>query len=110
MRFWVNAYRVLATVVGVLLIPLFAGWGIELLTDGDWHDRAARLTEILGPLHGMLYMLFFVTTVILSRKAWWSAGFTIVTLLCGTIVIASFWAERRATTKLRAEHPELVGA
>jgi hypothetical protein len=32
--------------------------------------------------------------------------FTLVTLLCGTVPVLSFWAERRATARVRAEHPE----
>jgi hypothetical protein len=34
----------------------------------------------------------------------------VVTLVCGTIPLLSFWAERRATARVRAEHPELVDA
>jgi hypothetical protein len=48
-----------------------------------------------------------------SRKARWSIGFTIVTLLCGTVPILSFWAEHRATAAVRAQQadaPQPVGA
>jgi hypothetical protein len=31
-----------------------------------------------------------------------------VTLVCGTIPLVSFWAEHRATRRVRAEHPELA--
>jgi hypothetical protein len=34
--------------------------------------------------------------------------FTLVTLLCGTVPVLSFWAERRATARVRAEYPEVV--
>ena len=34
--------------------------------------------------------------------------FTLVTLVCGTIPVLSFWAEHRATQRARAEHPELA--
>lgn len=99
-----TTYRVLATVVGILLIPLFAGWGVEIFGSGVWHDRAETLTEVLGPIHGLLYMLFFVTAVILSFKAEWDLPFTLVTLVSGTVVFLSFWAERRATARVRADH------
>ena len=53
-------------------------------------------------------MGFVVVAFILSRKAKWDLRFTIVTLLCGTIPILSFWAERRATARVRRE--QLVDA
>ena len=38
----------------------------------------------------------------LSRRARWDLRFTIVTLVCGTIPIVSFWAEHRATARVRS--------
>ena len=29
-------------------------------------------------------------------------------IVCGTVPIVSFWAERRATARVRAEYPDLV--
>jgi hypothetical protein len=46
----------------------------------------------------------------LSRRARWDLPFTLVTLLCGTIPILSFWAERRATSRVRRELAEPVPA
>jgi integral membrane protein len=48
-------------------------------------------------------MIFLVTAFLLSRKARWSAPFTIVTLICGTIPLVSFWAEVRATRNVKAQ-------
>jgi integral membrane protein len=105
-----KAYRVLATVVGVLLIPLFSAWGLQLLGSGSAEDLGHDMTAVLGPLHGLLYMLFFFSAVLLARRADWDLGFTVVTLLLGTIVFASFWAERRAAERVRADFPELAPA
>ena len=97
-------YRVSANVVGVLLVVLIlVGVPLKYLTPegtglqhtGEW------ITEYLGVAHGWLYMVFLVTAFVLSRKARWDLGFTIVTLLCGTIPLLSFWAERRATEQTR---------
>ena len=99
-------YRVMANVVGVLLIVLvLIGVPLKYLTEqgtsvqqaGEW------ITTYLGIAHGWLYMLFLVTAFVLSRKARWDLPFTAVTLLCGTIPLLSFWAERRATRRVRAE-------
>lgn len=58
---------------------------------------------MLGVAHGWLYMIFLVMAFLLSRQARWPIGFTLVTLLCGTVPILSFWAERRATARVRAQ-------
>lgn len=97
-------YRVLAYVVGVLLILLvLVCWPLELFAaDGTrLHDIGATGTRWLGVTHGWLYMLFLVMAALLARRAGWSIGFTIATLLLGTVPVASFWAERRATARTR---------
>jgi integral membrane protein len=99
-------YRVMANVVGVLLIVLIlVGVPLKYLTQdgtslqltGEW------ITQNLGIAHGWLYMIFLVMAFLLSRKARWSIGFTLVTLLCGTVPVLSFWAEHRATAQVRAQ-------
>lgn len=119
-------YRVMASIVGVLLVVLiligvplanFDGtgmWGIFPSTPDIWsagstaHDVGEAITGYLGVAHGWLYMIFLVTAFLLSRKARWPLGFTVVTLLCGTVPILSFWAEHRATARVRAEYPDSV--
>lgn len=119
-------YRFMATVVGILLIVLiligvplgnFDGtgmWGIFSSTPEIWpadstaHDVGEAITGYLGVAHGWLYMIFLVTAFLLSRQAAWPMGFTIVTLVCGTIPVLSFWAEHRATVRVRAQLAELV--
>ncbi|WP_341924865.1 DUF3817 domain-containing protein [Nocardioides psychrotolerans] len=105
-------YRIMATIVGVLLIVLIlVGVPLKyLLEDGSSAQQAGEfITEYLGVAHGWLYMIFLLTAFVLSRKAGWELGFTIVTLLCGTVPVLSFWAEHRATQRTRAEHPEAFG-
>ena len=115
-------YRVMAYVVGVLLIVLvligvplanFDGtsmWGIFDSTPAIWTDGTQAhavgewITTVLGIAHGYLYMIFLLMAFLLSRRAGWPMGFTLVTLVCGTVPILSFWAERRATAKVRAGH------
>lgn len=128
MRSTLRNYRIMATVVGVLLIVLvligvplanFDGssmWGVfpatpDLVTPGsDAQELGEAITSYLGVAHGWLYMIFLVTAFLLSRRARWDMPFTIVTLVCGTIPILSFWAERRATRRVRAEHPAILQA
>ena len=121
-----TAYRVMATIVGVLLVVLcligvplanFDGtsmWGIFdgtpawVTTGSEANELGEAITTYLGVAHGWLYMIFLFTAFLLSRRADWDLPFTLVTLVCGTIPIASFWAEHRATQRVRAEHPELA--
>ena len=106
-------YRLAATVVGVLLIVLCLV-GLPLneahLLDAAWFPVGSRpqqvgaaISQYLGVAHGYLYMLFVVLAFLLSRKARWDLGFTLVTLLCGTVPVLTFWAERRATRRVREQ-------
>jgi integral membrane protein len=121
-----TAYRVMATIVGVLLVVLilvgvplanFDGspmWGVFTSTPAwvtagsDVNHVGELITTYLGVAHGWLYMIFLLSAFLLSRRAGWDLPFTLVTLVCGTIPLLSFWAEHRATQRVRAEHPELA--
>jgi integral membrane protein len=114
-----NAYRVLATVVGLSIITLIV-IGVPLkyahtiwpsvLPEGSrgW-EIGSDINLYLGTAHGFIYMAFLLVAFLLALNAKWPIGFTIVTLLCGTIPFLSFWAERRAIRRVRAGHPELDG-
>ncbi len=108
-----NRYRVMATIVGVLLIVLCLV-GLPLneahLVNPAWFPEGSRAQQVgddiskyLGVAHGWLYMVFVVVAFVLSRKAKWDLRFTLVTLVLGTIPVLSFWAERRATARVRTE-------
>lgn len=109
------AYRVMANIVGVLLIVLVLV-GLPLneahLVNESWFpvgSDAQRLGDgistYLGIAHGWLYMVFLFTAFVLSRRARWPIGFTVTTLLCGTVPILSFWSEHRATRRVREAFP-----
>ncbi|GAA4687958.1 DUF3817 domain-containing protein [Nocardioides nanhaiensis] len=117
-----RAYRVMATVVGVLLVvlclvglPLHYGY---VVSDAAWLAKdsgtgwqlGSDISEYLGVAHGWLYMIFLFCAFWLSRRARWELGFTAVTLLSGTVPLLSFWAEHRATRRVRAQVPELAAA
>lgn len=106
-----KVYTVLATVIGVFLVVLVL-IGLPLHHLHSIHDSwlpvgssgeklGGWISAVLGTLHGFLYMGFLAVAFALSRMAKWPLAFTIVTLLCGTIPILSFWAERRATRRTR---------
>jgi integral membrane protein len=109
-------YRVMAMIVGVLLVvlcliglPLHYGYLVapDLVPKGGaaW-QLGADISQYLGVAHGWLYLIFLITAFLLSRKAKWELPFTALTLVCGTIPLLSFWAERRATRAVHASFPE----
>ena len=106
MKSALTRYRVMATIVGVLLIVLILiGVPLKYLAaDGSGAQELGEwITTYLGVAHGWLYMIFLVTAFLLSRRERWELSFTAVTLVCGTIPVLSFWAEHRATKRVRRE-------
>ena len=88
MKSALTRYRVMATIVGVLLVVLIlVGVPLKYLTaDGsDAQQLGEWITTYLGIAHGWLYMIFLVTAFLLARRERWDVAFTVVTLICGTI-------------------------
>ena len=93
-------YRVMANVVGVLLIALVVvAVPLKYLAD------IPEPTKVLGITHGWLYFLFFLTAVDLALRAKWSVKGTVLTILAGTVPFLSFVAEHTVTRKMRAGEP-----
>ena len=106
MKSALTRYRVMATIVGVLLVMLIlVGVPLKYLTadESDAQQLGEWITTYLGIAHGWLYMIFLVTAFLLARRERWDVAFTVVTLICGTIPLVSFWAEHRATARVRRE-------
>lgn len=104
-------YRVMATIIGVFLIVLICiGVPLKhLLTEGSaLQTFGADITQVVGVMHGFLYMIFLVLAADLARRARFPLGFAVVTLVLGTIPFLSFVGEHNATKRVRAEHPELT--
>ena len=90
-------YRVMATVVGVLLVLLFVvAMPLKYLAD------VPEPVSVLGTAHGWLYALFFLSAVDLALRAKWTLKGAILTLIAGTIPFLSFYAERSVTRTMRA--------
>jgi integral membrane protein len=90
-------YRVMAWIVGVLLIALIlVAVPLKYLAGLDGP------VEVIGTAHGWLYAIFFVTACDLALRARWSLKGSVLVLLAGTVPILSFVAERIATRRTRA--------
>ena len=85
-------YRVIAYVVGVVLLVLvLVAMPLKYLADEP------RLVEIIGPIHGFLYMGYLALAALLCFKMRWPLGRTALVLLAGTVPFLSFVVERRVT-------------
>ncbi|MEU7869472.1 DUF3817 domain-containing protein [Dactylosporangium sp. NPDC049140] len=89
-------YRVVAWIVGVLLIVLTVGTVLKYTSDDE------TIVAIVGPAHGFLYMVYLLLAADLARRARWKIGFTVLVLLAGTVPFLSFVAERVVTRRVRA--------
>jgi integral membrane protein len=89
-------YRAMAYVVGVwLIILVLVAVPLKYLADQP------KLVEIVGPVHGFLYMVYLVTAVDLAFRARWSPVRTVLVMLAGTIPFLTFYAERRVTAEMQ---------
>ncbi len=90
-------YRIIAIVVGVGLIALvLIGLPLKYLADNP------SVVAIVGPAHGLLYVLYLIAGFDLSQRAKWSWTGTIAVLLAGTVPFLSFVAERVVTRRVKA--------
>ena len=88
-------YRVIAYIVGVmLLVLLFVAMPLKYLAD----DPSAM--DVVGPLHGFLYVIYLLGTFDLFRRVRWPLPRLILMALAGTIPFLSFYAERKTTHEL----------
>lgn len=91
-----NFYRVMAYVVGVMLLVLCVGMVVKYGFDNG------TMVAVVGPIHGFLYMVYLVAAINLGLiKARWSLGYMLLVLVAGTIPFLSFVLERSVTERTR---------
>lgn len=91
-------YRVMAYVVGVLLIVLVCV-GLPLKY---WGDDDSVVT-VAGVAHGWLYMILIITAIDVGRRARWSWWRLLAIALAGTVPFVTFVAEHYATKDVKAK-------
>ena len=85
-------YRIIAWIVGVVLIALVVvGMPLKYLGDND------TVVAAVGPFHGFLFMVYLALTFDLGRRADWPLGRMLLVMLAGTIPFFSFWMERKVS-------------
>ena len=89
-------YRVMAYVVGVMLLLLVAvAMPLKYLAD------TPGPVAVIGTAHGFLYAVYLLAAFDLALRARWTAIGTVLVLLAGTVPFFSFVAERTVTRKTR---------
>ena len=90
-------YRVMANVVGVVLILLVASLPYRYLTS-TYHKEP---TAGIGFVHGMLYIVLLVSIANLAFRRRFPVHWIVYVALAGTIPFLSFVAERAVTARIR---------
>ncbi|MFT4298255.1 MAG: DUF3817 domain-containing protein [Aeromicrobium sp.] len=98
------AYQVMATIVGLNLLVVMAGFLGKLLTEqGSWWHRHQDTFMVIDQAHGFLFMVLLVLIAILASRHRFAPAFTLTTILLACVPFVSFWAERRTTKAVQAK-------
>jgi integral membrane protein len=91
-------YRVMAYVVGVMLLVLvFVAVPVKYIGDDP------TLVQTVGPIHGFLYIVYLIVTIDLAFRMKWPLGRMLLIMLAGTVPFMSFVAERWVTRHARSK-------
>ncbi|GLW05255.1 membrane protein [Microtetraspora sp. NBRC 13810] len=90
-------FRVLAYIVGVMLLLLVTGMVLKYGFD------IAGPVSVISPIHGFLYMVYLVAALNLGLKSRWTWPYTLGVLLAGTVPFLSFVIERKVTSRVHEQ-------
>lgn len=95
MKSALTRYRVIAYIVGVmLLVLLFVAMPLKYFGDNP------AVMNVVGPMHGFLYVVYLLGAFDLARRLHWPLLRLLLVALAGTIPFVSFYAERKVTHEL----------
>jgi integral membrane protein len=90
-------YRAIAYVVGVgLVVLVLIGVPLKYAASID------GVVAVVGPLHGVLFIVYLLMTAELAMRCRWSLLRTGLVMLAGTVPFMSFVAERIVTRDVEA--------
>ncbi|WP_293783349.1 DUF3817 domain-containing protein [uncultured Aeromicrobium sp.] len=99
-----RAYQVMATIVGLNLLVVMAGFLGKLFTDpGSFWHRHQDTFLIIDQIHGLLFIVLVVLVAKLTLRQKWSWGYMVSILLFACIPLVSFWSERRTTRRVQRD-------
>jgi len=92
-------YRVMAYIVGVgLILLVFVGLPLRYAA----HQKLA--VQVVGTLHGYLYLVYLASALDLARRAHWRLGRIVAVVAAGFVPFLAFVVEHRVLRQMRAEH------
>ncbi|HZD65441.1 MAG TPA: DUF3817 domain-containing protein [Acidimicrobiales bacterium] len=91
-------YRVMAYLIGVFLLVLCL-IGVPL----QYGAGQPGVVEVVGPLHGILYIIYLVVAMDLARRSRWTLGQVVAVVVAGFLPFLAFWVEHRVTRRLQGE-------
>ncbi len=86
-------YRIMAYIVGVGLILVFVGIPFQVAGHPGFE-------QVIGPIHGTLYIVYLVAGADLARRAHWTLGRMVLVVVAGFIPFLAFVVERKVTHQL----------
>ena len=98
-------YRVMAWVVGVMLLVL-----VLVAVPLNHLGHRPTLSEIVGPAHGFLFVVYLVTALDICVRMRFSIIRSLLIMVAGTIPFMSFVAEHDVTKKVRARMEQAPAA
>ncbi|HET9517187.1 MAG TPA: DUF3817 domain-containing protein [Actinoplanes sp.] len=106
-----NTYRVLAFIVGVLLLVGTVASVLKYgLPDGGSLQQLGDDLTPVWVVHGWVYMVYVVIAFVLTQRAGWPLPRFLLMMVAGLVPALIFWVERRVAGQLRDEHPELASS
>ena len=100
-------YRMMALIVGTgLAILCFIGIPLQLaggvpLGDNKWPWTS--VVEIVGPLHGIFYIVYLLSCLDLASRAWFKTAQLLGMVCSGLLPLLAFYMERKVTERVRAQ-------
>ena len=92
-------YRVMAFIVGTgLVLVVFVGMPLQFAA----HQKV--FVEIVGTLHGYLYLLYLVVAADLARRARWRLGRILAVVAAGFVPFLAFVVEHRVYRQMQGEY------
>ena len=93
----VTRYRVLANVVGVFLLLLCVGMIVKY-----GPPKQEAIVSVVGPVHGLLYMIYLAFAFDLYRRARWPLSRMVTMVAAGLVPFLAFVIERRIVREVRS--------
>jgi integral membrane protein len=90
-------YRIMAYVTGVVLLVL-----VLVAVPLQYAADQPTMVSIVGPVHGILFIVYLLAVIDLARRCRWTPVHTLVVMLAGTIPFMTFIVEHQVTREVRA--------